>query len=83
VDEVSSQVNYFCGFGPACSPVAGSAARLARAKRNVERHYAVVGVLEDMQSTATALEAYLPRFFKGLSKVIKRRVNVNRSKPTG
>ena len=32
---------------------------------NVESHYAVVGVLEDLNKTLTVLEHYVPRFFKG------------------
>ena len=32
---------------------------------NVEQHYAVVGVLEDLNKTLTVLEHYVPRFFKG------------------
>ena len=37
---------------------------LQKAKENVERHYAVVGVLEDLNTTLTVLEHYVPRFFK-------------------
>ena len=49
-------------------------AALRSAKDNVEKHYAVVGVLEDFNKTLTVLEHYIPRFFKGaldlyLSKV--------------
>nr|CAD7604921.1 unnamed protein product [Timema genevievae] len=42
---------------------------LQRAKHAVERHYAVVGILEDLNSTLTVLEHYVPRFFKGASQV--------------
>lgn len=38
---------------------------LQRAKRVVEEQYAVVGVLEDMNSTLLAFEKYIPRFFTG------------------
>lgn len=38
---------------------------MQRAKRVVEQQYAVVGVLEDMNSTLLALENYIPRFFSG------------------
>jgi uncharacterized membrane protein len=42
---------------------------LQRAKKAVERHYAVVGVLEDLNSTLTVLENYIPLFFKGATQV--------------
>ena len=38
---------------------------MRRAMHNVESHYAVVGVLEDLNKTLTVLEHYVPRFFKG------------------
>ena len=39
------------------------------AKENVEKHYAVVGVLEELNKTLTVLEHYVPRFFKGAKDV--------------
>lgn len=42
---------------------------MERAKRAVEKHYAVVGVLEDLNSTLTVLEHYVPKFFTGASQV--------------
>lgn len=42
---------------------------LERAKMAVEKHYAVVGVLEDVNSTLTVLENYIPRFFRGATDV--------------
>mgnify|MGYP001448711896 CR=1 FL=1 len=38
---------------------------LRKAKRNVEKHYAVVGVLEDFNKTLAVLEHYIPKIFKG------------------
>lgn len=38
---------------------------MKRAKENVEKSYAVVGVLEELNKTLTVLEHYVPRFFKG------------------
>ncbi len=38
---------------------------MRKAKENVEKHYAVVGVLEELNKTLTVLEHYVPRFFKG------------------
>lgn len=42
---------------------------LQRAKHVVEQQYAVVGVLEDMNSTLLAFERYIPRFFDGASQL--------------
>lgn len=42
---------------------------LQRAKNTVESEYAVVGVLEDLNTTMTVLENYIPRFFQGASDV--------------
>ena len=42
---------------------------LRRAKENVEKHYAVVGVLEELIKTLTVLEHYIPRYFKGAKDV--------------
>ena len=38
---------------------------MRQAMHNVERHYAVVGVIEELNKTLTVLEHYIPRFFKG------------------
>lgn len=38
---------------------------MRKAKNNVEKHYAVVGVLEDFNKTFAVLEHYLPKIFKG------------------
>ena len=38
---------------------------MKKAMENVEKHYAVVGILEEMNKTLTVLEHYVPRFFKG------------------
>lgn len=42
---------------------------LQMAKNNVERDYAVVGSWEDINVTLTVLEAYIPRFFSGATKL--------------
>nr|CAD7464524.1 unnamed protein product [Timema tahoe] len=59
---------FFCGHSDACTPF-NTVGALQRAKHAVERHYAVVGILEDLNSTLTVLEHYVPRFFKGASQV--------------
>uniref|UniRef100_A0A1B6JPQ9 Heparan sulfate 2-O-sulfotransferase pipe n=1 Tax=Homalodisca liturata TaxID=320908 RepID=A0A1B6JPQ9_9HEMI len=77
---------FFCGHSDACTPFNTEGA-LQRAKRAVERHYAVVGVLEDLNSTFTVLEHYIPRFFAGAKQVYTeelasfRKINRNTFKP--
>ena len=54
---------------------------------NVENHYSVVGVLEEMEKSLTVLEHYLPLFFSGALKEYHlnnhrwRNVNRNAFKP--
>jgi hypothetical protein len=38
------------------------------AKENVEKHYAVVGLLEELDMTLEVLSHYIPRFFSGVTK---------------
>ena len=54
---------YLCGQESFCREV-GSREALARAKRNVEQAYPVVGLLEQLDATLTILEARLPGFFR-------------------
>ncbi|XP_070064452.1 heparan sulfate 2-O-sulfotransferase pipe isoform X8 [Drosophila virilis] len=56
---------FFCGHAPICEPFNIPAA-IARAKQNVERHFAVVGSWEDVNVTLAVLEHYIPRFFRGV-----------------
>lgn len=46
-----------------------SAEAIEKAKRVVDEHYSVVGVLEDMNTTLTVLEHYIPKFFKGATDI--------------
>ena len=57
-------IAYLCGQESFCREV-GSREALARAKRNVEQAYPVVGVLEQLDATLEVLEARLPQFFDG------------------
>ena len=42
------------------------------AKHNVERYYAVVGVLEKWKETLDVLESYVPAYYKGAKEVYKK-----------
>merc|ERR1719348_2399372 len=76
------QTMFFCGHGDECTGFNTEIA-MRRAKENVERHYAVVGVLEDLNKTLTVLEHYVPRFFKGAKDVywnqIQKYSKINRN----
>lgn len=69
------QSMFFCGHDEACTPFNTEGA-LQKAKMAVEQHYAVVGVLEDLNSTLTVLEHYVPRFFKGASEIYWGKLSV-------
>lgn len=58
------QTMFFCGHTDDCTGFNTEIA-MRKAKENVEKHYAVVGLLEDLNKTLTVLEHYVPRFFKG------------------
>ncbi|OAD62035.1 Heparan sulfate 2-O-sulfotransferase pipe [Eufriesea mexicana] len=62
------QTLFFCGHSEKCTPF-NTVGALERAKMAVEKHYAVVGVLEDVNTTLTVLENYIPRFFRGATDV--------------
>lgn len=62
------QTLFFCGHEPSCTPF-NSQEALDKAKRAVEENYAVVGVLEDLNTTFSVLEHYVPRFFRGVSRI--------------
>jgi len=81
------QTMFFCGHADDCTGFNTEVA-LRKAKENVEKHYAVVGVLEELNKTLTVLEHYVPRFFKGAKDVywneVQKFSKINRNiyKPT-
>ena len=62
---------YFCGQAPHCI-LHGSSSALSAAKANVESLYPVVGVLEDLKASFSAIEAALPLFFAGVRRTYER-----------
>lgn len=76
--------NLSCTFH--CRPFNTKGA-LERAKYAVETQYAVVGVLEDLNTTLAVFEKYIPRFFAGATEIyyneIKNfnKINKNNFKP--
>lgn len=51
-----------------CRPF-NSVGALERAKYAVESQYSVVGVLEDLNTTLSVFEKYIPRFFEGVREI--------------
>lgn len=68
ISDHRRQTMFFCGHHKDCLPF-NTPGALERAKRAVEQHYAVVGVLEEMNTTLAVFEKYIPRFFAGASDV--------------
>lgn len=85
-DDFGQLTEFFCGQDDDCTGFNTEVA-MRKAKENVEKHYAVVGVLEELNKTLTVLEHYVPRFFKGAKDVywnevqIFSRINRNIYKP--
>ncbi|KAG8231572.1 hypothetical protein J437_LFUL011568 [Ladona fulva] len=65
---------FFCGHSEDCTPFNTESA-VQKAKWSVERHYAVVGVLEDLNTTLQVLESYVPRYFAGARQVFRDEVS--------
>ncbi|KAG8041007.1 hypothetical protein G9C98_001995 [Cotesia typhae] len=80
------QTLFFCGHSEKCMPF-NTVGALERAKLSVEKHYAVVGVLEDINTTLTVLENYIPQFFEGATELYWdemnsfKKINRNSFKP--
>ncbi|KAG8231839.1 hypothetical protein J437_LFUL008609 [Ladona fulva] len=80
-------IPYFCGHEKWCMALNDQWA-LEEAKTNVERHYNVVGVLEEINVTLAVLEKQLPRFFSGVQdmyfhELLEPHHNKNRKRPRG
>ncbi|XP_030570709.1 heparan sulfate 2-O-sulfotransferase pipe-like isoform X1 [Drosophila novamexicana] len=77
---------FFCGHDYECTPF-NTVGALERAKFAVEQQYAVVGVLEDFNTTLSVLEKYVPRFFEGVRDIYATsaeyltKINKNNFKP--
>ncbi|KAG7260481.1 hypothetical protein CRUP_026391 [Coryphaenoides rupestris] len=64
------QIPFFCGHHSECWNV-GSRWALERAKANLVNEYLLVGLTEELEDFVMILEAVLPRFFKGATKLYK------------
>ena len=57
---------YFCGQEISCG--SGSMEALEKAKRNIERHFKVVGLLENLKETYLLYKVLLPSYFRDLDE---------------
>ena len=62
-----TMIPYFCGDLPECH--IPSEKSLNMAKEAIRKHYILVGVLEDYSTTLKLLEALLPGYFGGASRL--------------
>ena len=63
--QCNLMTKYFCGHEPFCKE--GSMETLQRAKDNIEMHFKVVGIMEDMTLTYKLLKYLLPSYFQSLN----------------
>lgn len=66
--DFAQLTEFFCGQDKGCTGFNTEEA-MQKAKENVEKHYSVVGILEEINMTLTVLEHYVPRFFKGAKRI--------------
>jgi len=60
-------VPYFCGHDPRCRQRSSWA--VEKAKHNVEKYFAFVGIVEDLEGSLEVLEELLPRYFKNARNI--------------
>lgn len=84
--DMTQLTEFFCGQHNYCSDFNTDEA-LKAAKENVEKHYVVVGVLEDFNKTLKVFEHYMPEIFKGAldiywNKLHGEKKNQNKYRPS-
>ena len=64
-------VPYFCGHEIFCRSLKNKDA-IQLAKDNILRHFSVVGILEELETSLEVFENFLPRVFNGVTKLYER-----------
>jgi hypothetical protein len=72
-------VPYFCGHDKRCLSLNEEWA-LQEAKRNIEKSYQVIGILEHMDITLRVLQNKLPKFFTGVSQLYFNKKEIHKNK---
>ena len=72
-------VPYFCGHDKRCLNLNEEWA-LQEAKRNIEKSYEVIGILEHMDITLRVLQNKLPKFFAGVSQLYFSKKQIHKNK---
>ena len=88
IRDFTSQIAFFCGYAIDCN-IFESLKASQRAKQNVEKYYAVIGIQEDMKKSMLVFERYIPNFFRNATNVYKelmvdtfnKGINTNTIKP--
>ena len=68
LDFLKFQISFFCGMSDKCDQFENKIA-LKIAKNNVEKYYAVVGILERWQESLQLFEYYVPAYFKNAQEI--------------
>ena len=68
-NQVVTLISPFCGNAKICK-IVGNREAFQRAKRNIEKSYPVIGVLEHFKASLRLYELALPQFFSGVTAVI-------------
>ena len=69
-DIIDTQLAYFCGQGLKCVEW-NNRKSLLQAKKNVEKHFPVVVVLEHIHESLVIMEKVLPKYFKDVTQIYK------------
>ena len=70
-----------CDLWPLFHSRFGSRAALQEAMRAVEQQYAVVGLLEDWDTSLTVMERLVPRFFGGAADIYRGELELPATQP--
>ena len=76
---VPFQITFFCGMKDECEEFESKSA-LKIAKNNVEKYFAVVGILEKWQESLKLFEHFVPAYFKNVKQIYNGDYKNDRSK---
>ena len=71
----TTNLQYFCGHGKMCTE--DTEAAFSRAVRNIEKHYTVAGVTEDLDSFFRLIQFYFPTIFEGAHRIYRETLPQN------